>query len=159
VEEAGGDAHGDGILLKDVGGGGDSLVSGVDGSTEAGPSMVDVAPFRPETGLATFGIAKDGINGEQSVSSTAIGPTDGWKHMAIVLASGGATLYVDGISVATSSKVVLRPKDLGTIDYAWIGRSQFAANATFDGAFDEFRVYGRALSAGEITTIFQYTQP
>lgn len=32
----------------------------------------------------------------------------------------------------------------------WLGRSQFANDAYFEGALDEFRIYSRSLSEGEI---------
>lgn len=118
-----------------------------------------LAPYRPDTGLMTFGIATNGYNDEQAVASTTVGPSDGWKHLAIVLGNSGAVLYVDGTSVASSTNITLRPRDLGNINYAWIGRSQFTSDAPFDGAFDEFRIYHRALSSSEIRTLFQYTQP
>ena len=53
--------------------------------------------------------------------------------------------------------MTLRPSDLGAIDYAYIGKSQFGADPYFDGQIDEFRVYGRALDATEIETLAQLT--
>jgi hypothetical protein len=135
------------------------IKSGLDVPKTTGLVYMYLAPYRPETSRLTFGIAQNGINGEQSLSSSSIGPGDGWKHLAIVLGSSGVVLYVNGTPIASSSTVALRLKDLGTIDYAWIGRSQFGGDATFDGTFDEFRVYNRALSQSEITAIFEYAQP
>jgi len=96
-------------------------------------------------GLA-FGIATDGIDGEQRlVSVPSPGPSEGWTHVAVVLGASSATLYVNGELVVDTASVDLRPEDLGDIDYAWLGRSQFAMDPTFDGAIDEVRIYDRAL--------------
>ncbi len=55
--------------------------------------------------------------------------------------------------------VTLRPKDLGAIDYAFVGKSQFGADPYFDGMIDEVRVYNRAMSATDIQAIYQFTGP
>ena len=60
-----------------------------------------------------------------------------------------ATLYLDGTVAATSSVAVL-PKDLGVTNQNWIGRSQFTADAFFNGMVDDFRLYNRAVSGSEI---------
>ena len=85
-------------------------------------------------------ISKDGYNNEQQ--------RHGDQHLeAVVLASGQGTLYVDGL-VANGGAISLRPVDLGTIDYAYLGKSQFTSDPYFDGQIDEFRVYGPWLAGG-----------
>jgi hypothetical protein len=121
-----------------------------------------LAPMTSSGTNVTFGIAADGINNEQSLAgASSIGPSDGWTHLAVVLGASTATLYVNGKSAASKSKtsLPLRPIDLGTINYAWLGRSQFTNDSTFDGALDEFRVYNRELSADEILALYQYAAP
>jgi hypothetical protein len=66
---------------------------------------------------------------------------------------------VDGAESSPSSTVLLRPTDLGAIDYAFLGKSQFTNDPYFDGQIDEFRVYGRALSAAEILALYQFAGP
>ena len=103
-----------------------------------------------------FGISKDGYNNEQQLTTAS--PTAGtWKHVAVVLGAGQGSLYIDGAVVSSSSTVLLRPTDLGTIDYAYLGKSQFSSDPYLDGQIDEFRVYGRALSAAEIQALYQFT--
>jgi hypothetical protein len=77
----------------------------------------------------------------------------------VVLGSGQATLYVDGSVAQTGSTVALRPADLGAINYAYLGKSQFTADPYFDGAIDEFRVYNRALSATEVQALHTFAGP
>jgi hypothetical protein len=36
----------------------------------------------------------------------------------------------------------------------WIGRSQFASDPAFNGQLDELRIYASALTAAQITTIY-----
>jgi Concanavalin A-like lectin/glucanases superfamily len=126
-------------------------------STSTGTHYMNLVPQNGSTNLA-FAISKDGYGAEQALTSTALA-AGVWKHVAVVLSSGQGNLYVDGAVVSTSSALSLRPSDLGTIDYAYLGKSQFGADAMFDGAFDEFRVYSRALSAAEIQELYQFTGP
>jgi hypothetical protein len=42
------------------------------------------------------------------------------------------------------------PSDLGETTENYLGRSQFAADAYYVGSLDEFRIYNRALSEGEV---------
>jgi hypothetical protein len=58
-------------------------------------------------------------------------------------------VYQDGSVVASGPTTVL-PKDLGKTTQNWLGRSQFTADAYFSGIMDEFRIYTRALSEGEL---------
>jgi hypothetical protein len=106
-----------------------------------------------------FRITKDGYNNDQKL--TAASPsTSTWTHVALVLApGGGGKLYVDGVEKDSQSGVTLRPADLGAIDYAFIGKSPFTADATLDGIVDEYRVYSRALSADEVQALYTFTGP
>jgi hypothetical protein len=107
-------------------------------------------------GNMMFAISSNGFSNEQSVSAPSI-PAGTWTHVAIVLpAGGGARLYINGAENAFSASVTLRPSDLGTIDYAFIGKSRFDADPYFDGMVDCFRVYNRALSADEVLALYNY---
>jgi hypothetical protein len=48
----------------------------------------------------------------------------------------------------------VRPSHLGNTVNNWIGRSAFTADPYFAGLIDDFRVYKRALTATEITTLY-----
>jgi len=94
---------------------------------------------------------KTGYLGEQRITAEPL-PTGSWKHVAVVFGGGMATLYVDGASVGSGSALP-PPTELGTIDYAFIGRSQFSSDPLADAEIDEFRVYDRALNASEIQAL------
>jgi hypothetical protein len=117
----------------------------------------------PKAGGTTYGnnmlfsISSNGFSNEQPLPAPSI-PVNTWTHVTVVLAAGGgARLYVNGSEAAFSAAVTLRPKDLGTIDYAFIGRSRFDADPSFEGLVDCFRIYNRALSAAEVQALFSYT--
>ncbi len=75
----------------------------------------------------------------------------GWHHVAGVIDSTTMemTLYLDGAVVAQGPTNSL-PSDMGETTQNWLGRSQYDADAYFDGSLDEFRIYNRVLSEGEI---------
>jgi hypothetical protein len=126
-------------------------------NTPTGTKYMNLVPKNGGTNLA-FAISTSGFGSEQVLTSASI-ETSGWRHVAVVLGAGQGVLYVDGAAVSTSSTVLLRPADLGTIDYAYLGKSQFSNDPNFDGQIDEFRVYGRALSATEIKALYQFAGP
>ena len=68
---------------------------------------------------------------------------------AVVFAAGSLTLYVDGM-VAGADETSIYPQDLGVTTNNWLGDSQWEGDDFYDGLLDEFRIYDRALSAGEI---------
>jgi hypothetical protein len=106
-----------------------------------------------------FGLSstKDGFASATEVTAAAFEP-GAWHHVAFVMAGGGATLYLDGVAVGTNA-AILPPKGIGTVDYAYIGKSQFSADPLLDAEIDEFRVYNRALAADEIRATFEYAGP
>jgi hypothetical protein len=126
-------------------------------NTETGTRYMNLVPKNEGTDMA-FAITTDGYTNEQKLTSAALA-TGSWKHVAVVLGSGPGGLYVDGALAAGGSAVSLRPRDLGAIDYVFLGRSQFGADPYFDGLLDEVRVYNRALSAAEIGELYQYAEP
>jgi hypothetical protein len=97
-----------------------------------------------------FAITTSGNTGEQQLTSPGDFPT-GWHHAAVVIDSATMTLtlYIDGTPV-DSGPTTLLPKNLGVTTSNWLGRSIYTADPYFNGAIDGFRIYGRALSEGEI---------
>ena len=100
-----------------------------------------------------FAITSMGRLAELGLEAPAALPTREWTHVALVLGSSGAVLYVNGAVVASDSTVRLRPAELGSTTNNYIGRSQFSEDPYLDGIIDEIRVYSRALSLDEIQAI------
>ncbi|GAA2259522.1 hypothetical protein GCM10010145_33020 [Streptomyces ruber] len=108
---------------------------------------------RDADGVPRFALTTSGPAGEQGLNGTAALPPDEWSHLAVTLAGGTGTLYVNGTAVARNPAMTLGPADLGTPAHAWLGRSHFAADPVFAGAFDAFDAWSRALTADEVASL------
>ena len=84
-------------------------------------------------------------------------PTNAITHVAVVLDGAGKklSLYRDG--VVQGGGATIRPEtnlrllnDLNN----WLGRSQYAGDESLTGTIHDFRIYSRALTAGEISASF-----
>ena len=125
-------------------------------NTQTGTKYLNIAPKNDGSNMLVS-ITTNGYGNEQQLSAPSLA-TSTWIHLAAVLASGGVgRLYVNGAEANSNTSLALRPADLGAIDYAFIGKSQFSADPAFDGIVDEFRVYNRALSAAEILALYNFT--
>ena len=107
--------------------------------------------FCPRTGTA--GNMVFVVRGSTGAEQIVDGPTAlsvGWHHVAVTIDTQATTttIYVDGEPVASGGTAQL-PRDMGVTDQNWIGRSQYP-DALFLGSIDDFRIYNRALSAGEV---------
>lgn len=108
---------------------------------------------RNANGVPRFAVTTSGPGGEQGLDGTAPLPTGEWSHLAVTLADGTGTLYVNGTAVARSTGVTLTPAALGTLTNNWLGRSNFPADPVFAGAFEDVDVFSRALTADEVTEL------
>lgn len=83
-----------------------------------------------------------------------------WKHVAVVFSGTTCTLYVDGAAVATNAAVTLFPDSLNAPlmeNTNYLGRGN--AGDYFQGSFDDFRVYMKALTAAEVAAIYSAAAP
>jgi hypothetical protein len=101
---------------------------------------------KPRFSMKTVG------NATLYVDSSAALALDTWQLVSVTQAGDTVTLYIDGVVVGTSSTMTYRASSFAA-NQNYLGRSQFSYDPTFDGAFDEFRLYGRALSSAEIKSI------
>lgn len=108
---------------------------------------------RNAAGVPRFALTTNGPGGEQGIDGTAALPLNQWSHLAVTIADGTGTLYVNGTAVARNTAMTLTPAALGTLTNNWLGRSNFAGDPVFAGAYDEFNVWSRALTAAEITEL------
>jgi arabinan endo-1,5-alpha-L-arabinosidase len=111
------------------------------------------------TPLSASGNMRCAINvggaGEQQLNAPSALPMNSWHHVAVTLDGTTSTgiLYLDGQPVATNTSVTYRPWET-TPHTNNIGKSQFPADPYFSGEISSFRIFGRALSAGEISNIY-----
>ena len=113
-----------------------------------------LTPHAGGTSIARFAISTSGNASEQRLDATGVLPVGTWTHVAIVLGAGGGTLYINGAVAGSNAALTLRPADLGAAANNWLGRSQFAADPSFNGQLDELRIYASALTASQIATIY-----
>ncbi|MFF4349496.1 beta-L-arabinofuranosidase domain-containing protein [Streptomyces sp. NPDC001530] len=109
--------------------------------------------FRNSSGVPRFAVTTGGPGGEQGLNGTAALPLNEWSHLAVMITDGTGTLYVNGAAVAQDTAMTLTPAALGTLKNNWLGRSNFTGDPVFAGAFDEFNVWSRALTAAEVTAL------
>jgi len=88
-------------------------------------------------------------SGNQSTSYKAMDLTDGWHNFAGVWTGGVTTLYVDGVAQAPGQNIGVG--NLNNADSIRISNNSLAMN----GSIDDVRIYNRALSQAEITSIYQ----
>ncbi|WP_427917815.1 beta-L-arabinofuranosidase domain-containing protein [Streptomyces sp. cg40] len=109
-------------------------------------------------GTLRYAITAGGAGAEQRIDAEPL-PTDRWVHVAVAYGDGTAVLYVDGAEAGRNAAVTVEPRRFGNhVRAGYIGRSQYA-DPYLKGAVDDFRVYGRALSAAEVATLARPTQP
>lgn len=89
--------------------------------------------------------------GAEQILSTTKMSSIGWHFVAVTLCPDSVSLYVDGKYV-TSKDITLRPSDI-LAKRNYIGKSQFAADPTFEGYLDDLRIYNCALSAEQIAQL------
>jgi hypothetical protein len=105
---------------------------------------------RANTGAMRFAIRNGGA--EQQINAPSALPTNSWVHVAVALDGQRGIMYLNGNPLATNNNLTIRPWQL-LARSNYLGESQFAADPSFNGKLDSFRVFGRALSAAEIKTI------
>jgi fibronectin type 3 domain-containing protein len=97
---------------------------------------------RPRFAIRTPSVAEQRF--DSSIALTA----GVWTHIALIRSGTTVSLYING-SLAGSGTITLNPADLGATTQNYLGKSQFN-DPHLNAAFDDFRIYGHAMSAGEI---------
>jgi fibronectin type 3 domain-containing protein len=108
---------------------------------------------RNGSGNVQFGITTNGWNGQQQINTAYTFQTGTWTHVAVTLSGTVGTVYVNGTSVGTNSAITLNPSSLGSTTQNYVGKSYLGSDPYLNGAVDEFQIYGRALSAAEISAL------
>lgn len=90
---------------------------------------------------------------EQIIDAPTALPSKRWVHVAVTLSGSTGTMYVDGTPVSTNTAMFQAPFRLGRTTQNWLGKSQYSADATFNGLIDDFRIYRGALSAAQIASL------
>ncbi|MFA9556754.1 immunoglobulin-like domain-containing protein [Evansella sp. AB-rgal1] len=87
--------------------------------------------------------------------------TSQWQHVAITIDGFDAVMYVNGAEVSRSSVYNMEPRMLLETTMNFLGKSRRDSHNLFNGMFDDFQIYNRALSSEEIIELANedYTPP
>jgi hypothetical protein len=119
---------------------------------ERGQSYIFLAPGQPGTVPAIGRVAYQQLvaDGETRLDAVDPFPSEVPFHVAVVVdaAAQELRLSLDGRDEGTVPLLgsLTAIEDVNN----WLGRSQFVADSRFGGAFLEFRIYGKALSAAQL---------
>lgn len=91
-----------------------------------------------------------GWKAEKEVLTSDGAATGEWQNVKIVIDGVNMKLYVNGSLVSENKDTGIKTSRLGTDLLSYLGKSFYSDDGYFKGAFDDFKVYNRALSAEEI---------
>ena len=101
-------------------------------------------------GTLRYAITSGGAGAEQQINASPL-PAGTWKHVAVTYGNGVGILYVDGTEAGRNDAMQVEPSWFGDeVNRNYIGKSQYSGDPYLQGMIDDFRLYGRTLSAGEI---------
>jgi hypothetical protein len=108
----------------------------------------DPARMPPSALRAAF--STNGVDDEEPCHGPAVFPSMALTHVALVVDPALQTmaLYQDGAHLVTCT--LLRPLSLINDVNNWLGRSNYVADVDLSGSYEEFRIYGAALSAEQL---------
>ena len=87
---------------------------------------------------------------EQVINSSTTTPAGTWVHVAVVISGSTGTLYLNGVQTGQNTAMTLTPSSLGSTTQNYLGKSQWP-DPYLNASLDDFRIYSRALSAGEVS--------
>ena len=96
----------------------------------------------------------DGNNGTVEFGSSGAFTTNTWHHLAVSMDAGTYTVYLDGSSLGSGSTTNT------TFDNGYnyqIGKTPNSSINEWSGKMDQFRLFDKAISSSEITTLYNET--
>ena len=73
-----------------------------------------------------------------------------WNNIALVYNGTQMLMYINGSLAAENADTTINISDMGSNMLSYLGKSLYSGDGYFNGCFDNFKVYDRALSADEI---------
>ena len=102
-------------------------------------------------------IVDGSLSGTQRVSLTGGITNDTWHHYVFTVDSSGfARLYIDGVQQASAT--IGTPSDV-TRSNNYIGRSNYSADAYYQGQMYDVRLFSRAITVEEVETVYKSGLP
>ena len=100
-----------------------------------------------------FAISLTNWSAEQSVNYGTAFTKGIWRHVVYVQSGTTGNVYLNGVLVK-SATVALKPGQLGSTQYNYIGRSLYSSDAYLKKSYlADFRIYDKALSSSEISDL------
>jgi hypothetical protein len=126
---------------------------GAEGTRGAGQEYLFLTPRSSDDTLRVTFLTSQ-TNGEIRLSSSAALPDSVEKHVVVVLDAQAArlSLYLDNALIGFTP-LTDQLSSIGDVNN-WLGQSQFASDAAFEGSILEFRIYSAALTANQIALSF-----
>ena len=95
------------------------------------------------------------VQSDTYCTSASQSPLNVWSHLAVTTSGLTGVFYFNG---AVSSTVALALTARGaTRPYGWIGHSLWANDGASYSYFDDIRIFNRALTAVEITSVYNFS--
>ena len=97
--------------------------------------------------------------GTEGFASGAAMRSSEWHNLSFVCHDGKGTFYIDGRPYASRDVSVKLSDFVSRLNGCYLGRSPFTADAYMENAyFDNFNIYTQALSADQISYVWERTQ-
>lgn len=130
------------------------------GSSQTGVSVnADRHIYMANDGRIFFGVKPGGVF--KTVNSTATYADGNWHMATGVLSGSGMILYIDGALVAQDASTTTAQSYTGYWRLAYDNIDSWASTPTnrfFTGSLDDAYIYNRALSAAEVTQLYNATE-
>lgn len=83
-------------------------------------------------------------------------PVSTWTHFVLTWSAAEIKVYLNGKLVGQTVPFGrIAPTDLGNTTQNYLGRSQYEADAYYNGLIDEFRLYSRVLTASDVAQLYE----
>ncbi len=118
-------------------------------STQGDTGKLEFAIVTPFTEKFSSASSILGANYKYALRAPTLSSND-WHHVAVSINNFDAVIYVDGEKVANSSTFNTEPRMLLETTMNNLGKSSKENHNLFNGKFDDFKIFNRALSTEEV---------
>ena len=107
-----------------------------------------------------FSLLRGSTSGGQAISTNTNVPVNTWAHVVVSYSNGNTTsFYVNGSAAGTFNHTTTTTST-GTGIFSYIGDSDYptkSIKSSFTGKIDQIRIFDKAISSSEVTTLYGET--